>query len=202
MLETIYKIAGILTALGVCFVAFQVYLTQKQIKADHERSRRERSVEYLIHWAQKVSAMNSSIRRIAESLDAENSRLLINNQAFSVLAKYEEDLASIFSEQNLEKDISHVKLTNGQSAKIRTEILGYMNLLEAILVGWQYSIVDRKIIEGQFSYLFSPEQGHYILENLRTAAGGEKSFPAMTIFAAHLEEQRRNSLIRKANVDS
>ncbi len=44
-LEQAYQIATIVGSLAIIGIVIQVYLTFSQLKADHERSRREKSIE-------------------------------------------------------------------------------------------------------------------------------------------------------------
>lgn len=101
---------------------------------------------------------------------------------------------------DLSTDNSCIVLTGDKVSKLRWLVMTYLNILESILVAWQYSIVDREIIEHQFSYLFSSERGHSALSKFRSAAGGEKSFPAIEIFANHIEEKKKSILKEKANI--
>jgi len=195
-------LASIFGSLAVIGVFVQAILIRGQIKKDHERSRREKSVELLGQWAKHLKQDSSLARRIVESLNEEESRNLFNQEETKVAVKYEESLRKILDlgDDELNKPNGEVILNAAQSSKLRWHAMSYLNMLESILVAWQYSIVDREIIEHQFSYLFSPEQGHAALKHFRTAAGGEKAFPAIEIFANHLEENRRLILKQKANV--
>jgi hypothetical protein len=78
--------------------------------------------------------------------------------------------------------------------------VSYLNSLEFTLVAWQYSVIDKEIIESQFAYLFRPSDGHEVLKYFRKAAGGGSAFPAIEIFTAHLSQKQRNLLISKANI--
>lgn len=87
-----------------------------------------------------------------------------------------------------------IELTKRQVRKLRHCIISYLNLLESILVAWQYSIADREIIEDQFSFLFSPKEGHNALQDYRIACGAEEAYPAIAIFCMHLESKAKKKL--------
>jgi hypothetical protein len=196
------NIATIIGSIAIIGVGVQISIASKQLKADHERSRREKSVELLLVWAKNLKDNSSLARKIVESLNEEQSRNLFNLEETRIPEKYKEPLEKILVDTtgNIKVDSGYIVLTGERVSNLRWLVMTYLNILESILVAWQYSIVDRDIIEHQFSYLFSPEQGHSALKNFRIAAGGEKTFPAIEIFSNHLEEKRRSILKEKAKV--
>ena len=200
-LQDATNIATIIGSLALIGVFLQIILARKQLKADHERSRREKSVELLLEWTKNLKEDSSSARKIVESLDEEQCRNLFSQDDTRIPKKYNNSLKKILSiSEDLKEENGHIVLSGDKVSKLRWHIMIYLNLLESILVAWQYSIVDRDIIEHQFSYLFSLQEGHAALKSFRTAAGGERTFPAIAIFANHLEEKRRSTLKEKANV--
>ena len=202
-LQEISQLASILGSLAVIGVFLQIRLTRKQLKADHERSRREKSVELLLEWTKNLKENTSLARKIVESLDDEQTRNLFNQEDVKISKKYDNALKKILSindADELKEENDFIILSGKSVSKLRWYVMSYLNMLESILVAWQYSIVDREIIEHQFSYLFFPEQGHEALKNFRVAAGGEKSFPVIEIFTNHLEEQRRKILKEKSEI--
>lgn len=201
-------IATIIAAGAVFFVMLQAILVKKQLKADHERSRRENSVNLLLEWTKNLDQLSPLARKIIESLSEEQTRNLYNLRATKISSEMKISLMQIFPNESDSSGVEKfsdeggfITLNEGDVSKLRSLGMNYLNVLEAILVAWQYSVIDRQIIEHQFAFLFAPEQGHYALEKLRTAAGGEKSYPAIAIFANHLVVERSKMLINKANVD-
>jgi len=201
-LEDLANIASILGALAIIGVAYQIRIAQQQLKADHERSRREKSVEMLLEWSKNMKRHGSLARKIVESLDEEQCRNLYTQDSVRIANKNKSSLMNILKieEGNLKEENGCIILNEEQSSELRWQIMTFLNLLESILVAWQYSIVDREIIEHQFAYLFASEHGHAALKYFRTAAGGESAYPAIEIFSGYVEEKRRNMLKEKANV--
>ncbi|OTG70454.1 hypothetical protein B9T26_13765 [Acinetobacter sp. ANC 4169] len=174
-------------------------IAQKGLDADHERSRREKTVDILFEWDQRLKKEGALARRIVETFSAEQCRELHAQSPILVNAKLEPLLKQLFNEGfKVENNI--ISLNEGHSSELRWYVITYLNALESVLVAWQYSIVDREIIEHQFSYLFKPCDGHEGLKHFRVAAGGEESYPAIEIFASHILEKRRAKLVQKANV--
>lgn len=202
-LQDISNWATIIGSLAVIGIAVQVYLTHRQIKADHERSRRERSVDILIEWSKNLKKEGSLARKIIECLTEEQCREVFNQQEVKINKKHEALLVQLFGDKISTADqqsIDTITLSGAQTTELRWHVISYLNCLEFTLVAWQYSVVDKEIIEAQFSYLFRPAEGHEILKHFRKAAGGENAYPAIEIFAAHISQKRREHLISKANI--
>ena len=196
--------ANIATIIGACaiFVAvIQAQIMRRQFKADHERGRREKTVELLSNWFARQKKYGPIARKIAEQLTEEQCRDVLAQQSICVPVKLKKQFQQLFGKQKIKDEgEKEIRLTEAQSADFRWHVVCYLNALETTLIAWQYSIVDREIIETQFSYLFRPAEGHEILRQFRTAAGGEEAFPAIEIFAAHLKNKRRDKLIEKVRV--
>ena len=196
------NIASIISAFAIVGLVFQIRIAQQQLKADHERGRREKTVDLLIEWDKRLKKEIALARKIIECLNEEQCREIVAQQKLCVSIKLNELLKKFFnlSDEFNTDDSGDIILSESQSAELRWHAVTYLNSLESILVAWQYSIVDREIIEHQFSYLFKISDGHEALKDFRAAMGGEDSYPAIEIFTGHIREKRRNKLIQKANV--
>lgn len=202
-LQDYAHIATIFTGLGVLGIASQVLYSYKQIKADHERSRREKSIEILMAWSKNLKKEGSIARRIIECLNEEQCREIFNQQAVKISRKNENLVRQLFKKEDLidiDAAASEISLTEAQSTELRWHAITYLNTLEFSLVAWQYAVVDKDIIEAQFQYLFRPADGHEVLKYFRKAAGGGNSYPAIEIFTAHVSEKRRRLLIQKGEI--
>lgn len=203
MLQEMANIATIVGSVAVIGIAFQVYFSRRQIISDHERSRREKSVEILMEWSKNLKKEGSVARKIIECLTEEQCRDVFNQREVRIDKKHEALLIQLFGDRisGLDEAGDYVVLSEAQSTELRWHAISYLNSLEFTLVAWQYSVVDKGIIEAQFSYLFRPADGHEVLRYFRKAAGGEGSYPAIEIFTAHLSQKRQEKLISKANVE-
>lgn len=196
---TLQDAANIATILG----AVAIILAYWQFKADHERSRREKTVEFLFEWTTSIREETSAARKIVESLDEPQSRNLQNLDTTKIPIKHKATLLKLLNlnpENDLAVEGDNVILLAEQTSKLRWYIISYLNHLETILVAWQSSIVDTDILEKELSYLFSTEHGYTALKKFRDAAGGSKVFPAIEAFSLHLEEKRKREHKRKSNV--
>lgn len=227
-LQELGDIAAIITSLGVIAVAIQAWNShrstaliqkeivnsqqalvtaqqelansQKQFEADHERSRREKTVDILFEWDKRLKKEGALARKIVETFSAEQCRELTSQSPLQVSVKLAPHLHQLFGIEFKPDPNNIIHLNEAHSSELRWHVITYLNALESVLVAWQYSIVDREIIEHQFSYLFKPSDGHEGLKHFRIASGGEDSYPAIEIFASHIIEKRRAKLVQKANV--
>ncbi|NNH78017.1 hypothetical protein HLH17_10150 [Acinetobacter sp. ANC 5380] len=174
-------------------------IAQKGLDADHERSRREKTVDILFEWDKRLKKEGALARRIVETFSAEQCRELHAQLPILVNAKLQPLLKQLFNGE-FKQENNLISLNEAYSSELRWYVITYLNALESVLVAWQYSIVDREIIEHQFSYLFKPRDGHEGLKHFRVAGGGEETYPAIEIFASHIIEKRRAKLVQKANV--
>ncbi len=192
-------IATIIGSLAVIGLAIQLFISHRQLKFDHERSRREKSVDILLEWSKGLKKEGSVARKIIECLNEEQCREVFAQDEVKINNKYEALLKQLFGE-HLKTEGENIVISEPQSTELRWYALSYLNSLEYTLIAWQYAVVDKTIIETQFSYLFRPSDGHEVLKDFRKAAGGEDSYPAIEVFTAHLAEKRRAHLTEKANI--
>lgn len=195
------SLATIIGATAIGAFVMQALIMHRQLKADHERGRREKTVELLTDFFKNQKKEGPIARKITEHLSESQCRDMLAQQSFTVPIKLRKQLIQFFGENiKIDDDDKEITLTEANSAELRYHILCYLNSLEMVLIAWQYSIVDRNIIETQLSYLFKPSEGHEILKSFRIAAGNEDAYPAIEIFFTHLKNKRRDKLIEKANV--
>jgi len=201
-LKEFSEIASVLQIFVIGGVLWQGSLLYKQMKADHERSRREKAVEVLFQWSINLKEGNSLARKIAESLNEEQSRNLLNQEKICIHSRFLNSIAKLLDvdEDKLVITENHINLTESQSSKVRWHTMTFLNSLETVLIAWQYSVADREIIENELSYLFSAKDGHAALKHFRHAAGGEESFPAIEVFSHHIDEKRKKKLVDKTHV--
>ena len=211
MPSTLNDWADIAIIIGLGYALLQFQLGKKQISADYERSRREKSVELLMEWSKLLKRENSAARKIIDTLSEEQCRKILQQQKVRVSKEHKEllfellysessELTAVELDGGLVEGDDYFELSESDSSKLRWAAVNYLNALEFVLVAWQYSIVDRDIIEHQFSYLFKPADGYELMKHFRKAAGGEETFPAIEIFTEHLNNKRRELLQSKANI--
>lgn len=77
-------IANCLMACGVFLAWRQILLANAELKADHERSRREKAIELCADWARNVKENTSDAVRIINSLTPADAAHVRNRQSVSI----------------------------------------------------------------------------------------------------------------------
>ena len=218
------KVATIVNACAV----LGVILLRFQIKAEHERGRREKAVDLLLAWNNSVKKETSSARKAVESFSFEQCQSLFNQEVFKVNKKQHKFILEIMDKEEKKaykklkeqkkqekqekqatrtenkndesNDKENITLSEGEISKLRWLVLTYLNMLESILVAWQYSAANRKIIEAEFSFLFNDANGCNALSNFRKICGGPLGYPAIESFAAHIQLEKQKKLVNEGNV--
>lgn len=199
-LEKYAAVATIVQAIAALGIAIQIYQSKSEIEADHERSRREKSIDILTNWSKSLTKENSITRKILDNLNEDQCTNVLQQEEFKIHKKHEPLLQQLFG-QDLDPAVDDfITVKPQQSAALRWNAITYLNSLEFTFVAWQYSVVDRKIIEDEFQYLFNPDSGSEVLKNFRKASGGSGVFPAIEIFSTHITQKNNEKLIQKSNV--
>lgn len=143
-------------------------------------------------------------RKLIESLSEEQCRDILNHRAIKINIKHRDVVEQIFQasscQSELQEDNSEISLCIKQVSELRWHAVTYLNSLEGLLIAWQYSVIEKSIIENEFKYLFDKKQGHTALKHFRHAAGAEDTYPAIEVFSAYIEDEQKNKLIKKSNV--
>jgi hypothetical protein len=186
--QWIIAIASSTGALGVIFVAIQASAAISQLKisseqlntsieelkADHERSRREQAAELLSRWDSRLTRNAATARKFAETLSFEQSKALFNHEEFEVnnnkhyqlfLGALPLDLSALRSKD--ETIPNTIKANERESSEIRWALITYLNQLETMLTAVRHKVADKVMIYEQFEYLVAPSDGHYVLAKYR-----------------------------------
>lgn len=179
-----------------------------QIKAEHEKGRREKAIELLLTWAKEITCETKAAKKIVEKFNVEQCRKLMHEEEFKVDCKAYNEIVAIFKKEekkeqstnNENKNDTQITLDIKTVKELRWQVINFLNILESILVAWQYNVADREIIIQEMSYLVSPKDGKNVLEQFRVAAGSEEAFPAIEIFCDYMENERKKKLKEKAKI--
>lgn len=195
----------------------------KQIKGEHEKSRREKCLDLLMTWTTHLTPETNFAVKIVEQFDREQCTKLCKMEEFSVSSKLCYEIKKVYSDHGKEDENAICKYLNNEGKndgkncaecklckkdkksgnvpldkyyikKLRFSIIQYLNLLETVLIGWQNGIVDRDIIESQFTYLHDPTNNKNCLQDFRTASGSEETYPSIEAFCIKLVENRKKKL--------
>lgn len=191
-----------LVMLGVIFFTYKQYIANKQTwSEDHERSRRERSLDLLMHWNINLKRQGTVARKLIENFSDEQCKKLFNQEAFGLDIKYIDlfkgTLSNVLTSDRITEletqkkgSASKITVTPQESSELRWACISYLNSLEVILAGWYMNVCDQDMIFEQFRYLVSPEQNCFLLKNFRKAAGDRHSYPNIDEFVKFIQTER------------
>jgi hypothetical protein len=171
-----------------------------QLRADHERSRRELAVNLLREWTTSQEIETASAIRLVRLLNTEQCTKLAGRESFQldyttehlelVLACLEYRFPKIKKDKAFKKISGNtpIYVNSTYAAYIRFRAVGYLNLLEAIMASWYESVAKPNIIEGQFRFLRSGREAD--LATLRDALekiNNADPFPCITKFVENMQ---------------
>jgi len=190
------SISSLVGALGIVFVWYQTRLLRRQLAADHERSRRELTLNLLQHWNSSITPVTAAAEKIVHRLNDEQCRELANLRSFKLSATHRPLLETCLSEvlggEELKPVNDQIELTEKQVTRLHFLISDYLNETEAVILGWHQSIADRDIIEREFSFLYDEAKGKDALTRYRKASGGHENYPALEKFMEALRERKQS----------
>jgi hypothetical protein len=175
------SISGLITALGIGLLYWQ-------LRADHNRSRRERAVEILGDWAKHRSERNPLLVSAALSCTDEQAGLAYKREPITLHPHQFETFAAAF-DLTIPPDEATFILSKKHTLLIRAEALKYLNMLEWALAARRHSVADANIVCEQFVSFFDKETNKAILSGFRVAAGGERTFPSIAAFENELRQK-------------
>jgi hypothetical protein len=203
--QWIIAISSSVAALGIIGVICQTKTAVSQLntsinslKADHERSRRESAIELLRHWDSSLTLNSAVARKFAETLDFNQSKSLFKQISFKIskdhYGLFVGSLSPSSAKNRSEKpDDNEIIVTERESFEIRWAVISYLNHLEIVLAAVRHNIADKEMLYEQFTYLVSPSEGHYVLEDFRKSAGGAACYPSIEAFSGELKLQHETN---------
>jgi hypothetical protein len=201
--EWVTAVGTVFTAGGVVFLWKQLDLLRKQVVADHERSRRENSINYLFEWSKGLLQGTALAHKLVESLDEEHTRDLVAERPLKLPVAQKSRLLAVLSkipQGGLPEKDGQIILGESEVSELRWQVVRYLNILESIFAAARHNIADKEILIEQFGYLVSPKEGHHLLKKFREALGKE-GYPALNQLEEDLERQHTAKPSTKAPVD-
>ncbi len=82
------SIANVIMALGIGFVWWQTVLLRRQLRADHERSRREMTVALIQHWNGAITSLTAAAERLVRKFDENQCHKLADCQSLELSVEH------------------------------------------------------------------------------------------------------------------
>lgn len=198
--EWLSIILGILNLASIVFLATQLLLSKKQAEDLHEEQRRIKTLDVLTTWSNSIKMETRLAEKIVENLNIQQCKDLYNYTPFHVNSKIYKMVCSMCTKfepesENCKKCKSNNCISGDQLTELRGHITNYLNNLEIVAISWQQAIVDKEVIETQFSFLYTPGTKSAV-ENYRKVAGNGSSYPVLEMF---YEQIKKNSSLTNFN---
>lgn len=188
-------------------VATQVEQAREALQADHDRTRRERTVEAMKYYQHGTKPQHNKIVELLDLVPDDQLKNLREGKRVTLEGNLKEIACSILSERfpsvyeaAVSDDSAKVKerheFTHDESMYLRFIMLDILNHYETCIVPWQIGIVDRDTFEQQFFTLVDRRDGHFKLQRARNAFGAEK-FPATEAFKRKLFPENPSSELKE-----
>ena len=188
VLSVLTNIWMAIPTVAAALIVVELILLKRQIAQDHDRSRRENTVQVLSDWCLALREETNVAEAIVQQLSFEDCQHLYKREPFEM----KENLFHMLSEicpEPLQKTQDGQCIVQGEGLNIlRWHVMSYLNILETTLLAWKLGIVERDEIEQQFSFLCDDTQGRDFLTNMRKAADG---YPIIEEFMKKLIENKK-----------
>ncbi len=163
-----------LTAVAAAVTAVSVFLLWNQVKADHERSRRENSIEMMASWNDAIYRDSPSlpfIIMLVKEFDEKQCFSLWRSEEIEVEIKHRKLLEKCAVTLDLESETSldgkRIIMSEKLSSAMRPKISHYLNSVEILATAWRHHTVDRDIIEEEFVFIFSRSKNNFPFDVFR-----------------------------------
>ena len=186
--DWISAVSSLVGACGIALLWWQLVLQKRQTAFDHERSRRERTIELFLKWNEFERTEGHLALALAEDFDTTISRAIWAGESTSVHKSRKGTLERFLSRQgdkhDLEIDNENVIITSECSLELRSRIVECMNLLETIFSAGRHGVADQEMIDEQFACLIEPDptRRKTMMKVIREVAGGAAAYPSTTEF--------------------
>lgn len=208
---SIFDVLSLLVAVCALYIAYtqlkkiaiQIAQTSDQLEQakdamilDHERSRRERTLDIIKYYQEGTKPEHNKIIHFLDRLTENDLLDLRDGKPLEVSGSQKEIACSILLAKfpdvyerycgcDGKNTSAPTSLSHAEVMHLRFFMLDIINHYETCLVPWQLGIVDNETIETQFATLVDMKDGKYKLEAVRKVFGVEK-FPATEAFKEHL----------------
>lgn len=193
-------IFSFISSVSTLLILVQLFLSHQYNKKAHEEQRRHKTVEVMMKWCDSLKKETSYAEKIVEKLNETQCRDLYLQTPFNVDMKIKKMLCEICNCKDSEEckicksqEKTQHEVFDKQLLHLRWYVISYLNTLETILVSWDQGIVNKKVIEHEFSYLYNSEKGRDVLSNFRKVAGGIKNYPMIEKFCNTLKENEEKA---------
>ena len=153
-----------------------VVVAVRQLRADHLRSRRERTLEIMQFWTTNMVTYAREVyatRQIISTLEKRQCEDLWGANELRISNRFQTQIMNALKvkEEELKIEDSFIVLPSASALRLREITAFYLNLLETVFFAWRNNVGDRAMIADEFGPLLAPHGGGYPLEEITCASG-------------------------------
>lgn len=194
MYEIISCVTGIvscvISGVGLCslFLLFkQIKMVKKQNDEHYESIRRENTIKIITEWNNSLKKESRLAEKTVSQFSQEQCVRLYNYNNLCVNHTQFRSICQLCSEDSTtctkcKKQNKGYALDKLPETELRGYVVSYLNNLEIVAIAWQQAIVDRKMLEQQFSFLYDETKNKSALETFRKIAGNGRAYPVLKLF--------------------
>lgn len=176
-----------IVAISSVFTPVSVFLLWKQMKLDHERSRRVKTYDLLEKWASSETHASTAAATILAALTEQEIKKISNQQPFSIEKKHLYLVQKCITDPDM-KGFDPILEDKGETliikqeatAEIRWHRVEYLDSIESLLMAWRLGIVKEEIMFEQLKPMVTSP--HDLLLRFREFAGGRSAWPSIYEF--------------------
>ena len=174
-----------------------IIVAWRQLKADHDRSRRERTLDLMQFWTSSIVPHAKKVyatRDLIAQLELRQCEALWKAEDLKLDSKHKLHLllALGISEDDLKAttDGEFLIIHKEKTLQLRETMSFYMNCLEVVFCAWRHNIADPEFIAEEFGPLLATASGAYPLDQIRCATGKYPSIAAFITAKKNIEMMR------------
>lgn len=189
--EIISLVFSGLNLLSIFFLVVQIVLSRKGESNHYEEQRRIMTINVMHQWSSGLKKEFKLAEKIVHGFNENKCKELYDYKPISVNEQTHDLLCQMCSLSNdtcthCKKENNNYIISGVPLTELRGNVTNYLNALEIVATAWQQGIVDKEVLETQFSYLHTPGSKS-ALHNYRKVAGGGNSFPMLDKFYQQIE---------------
>ncbi len=170
-------------------LASQIQAMVKPAATALEQQTREFAVRMMWEWVTRVQFESRQVALLVHKLDFEQCKSLDALHDFTIGKEHQGRVQQCFPPGYLLKtdDQGRIIISGDALNRLRFATIGYLNIIETILIAWDRNLADRRIIEEQFSFLIA--DGANALETYRGVPSVKGSYPSIERFVHALRQK-------------
>ena len=188
--------ASVSAAVGIV-LCLQLFLIKSHFNKEHQYKRNLHSNEIIRWWVETANnRVTGAARQVVECFSPAQCRSLVNNEAVHLILPEDneeqrrereyllEKIKVCLEENHAQVEIqgSSVTINASEFSLLRSLTTRYLNSMETVCSAWRHHLVNRALIEEEFTYIVHVNRGYRMLQTFREQSGGTEAFPAIYEF--------------------